>query len=307
MGQKINPIGFRLGVSRGWQSRWYANTRNFAPMLAEDIKVRDFLKGKLAHASVGRVVIERPAKDARITIFSARPGVVIGKKGEEIEALKAELRRIMGVNQVHVNIEEIRKPEIDAQLIADSIAQQLEQRIMLRRAMKRAMQNAMRLGAQGIKIMSAGRLNGIEIARTEWYREGRVPLHTLRADIDYGFGEAKTTYGVIGIKVWVYKGEVMPKTEAGAIAGVPATPAAAAPEAPAEPRKAKRPAPKAGARRGPGKSDGDKKGAPPRARKPEGAAADKPKAVIKRARKVVKEGEESAPPAAPAGDAEEKK
>ena len=164
------------------------------------------------------MLIERPAKDARITIFSARPGVVIGKKGEEIEALKAELRRIMGVQQVHVNIEEIRKPEIDAQLIADSIAQQLEKRIMFRRAMKRAMQNAMRLGAQGIKIMSAGRLNGIEIARTEWYREGRVPLHTLRADIDYGLGEAKTNYGVIGIKVWVYKGEIMPKGEARAAA-----------------------------------------------------------------------------------------
>src|ERR1700756_586154 len=221
MGQKINPIGFRLAVNKNWTSRWYANKKNFAPMLAEDIKVRDFLKGKLAHASVGRVLIERPAKDARITIFSARPGVVIGKKGEEIEALKAELRRIMGVQQVHVNIEEIRKPEIDAQLIADSIAQQLEKRIMFRRAMKRAMQNAMRLGAQGIKIMSSGRLNGIEIARTEWYREGRVPLHTLRADIDYGLGEAKTTFGVIGIKVWVYRGDrlangeapVIPKTE----------------------------------------------------------------------------------------------
>src|SRR5229473_2863231 len=175
MGQKINPIGFRLAVNRNWSSKWYANSRNFAPMLAEDIKVRDFLKRKLAHASVGRVLIERPAKDARITIFSARPGVVIGKKGEEIEALKAELRRLMGVNQVHVNIEEIRKPEVDAQLIADSIAQQLEKRIMFRRAMKRAMQNAMRLGAQGVKIMSAGRLNGHEIARTEWYREGRVP------------------------------------------------------------------------------------------------------------------------------------
>jgi small subunit ribosomal protein S3 len=306
MGQKINPIGFRLGVSRGWQSRWYANNRNFGAMLAEDIKVRTFLKGKLAHASVGRVIIERPAKDARITIYSARPGVVIGKKGEEIEALKAELRRLMGVNQVHVNIEEIRKPEIDAQLIADSIAQQLEKRIMFRRAMKRAMQNAMRLGAQGIKIMSAGRLNGIEIARTEWYREGRVPLHTLRADIDYGMGEAKTTYGVIGIKVWVYKGEVMPKAEAAEAAAALPGPVPA-PEAPAEPRKAKRPAPKAGARRGPGKPDGDRKAAPPRAKKPDAAAADKPKAVIKRARKVVKEGEESAPPAAPAGDAEEKK
>src|SRR5215208_1421764 len=214
MGQKNNPVGFRLAVNKNWSSRWYANTKNFAPMLAEDIKVRDFLKRKLAHASVGRVLIERPAKDARITIFSARPGVVIGKKGEEIESLKAELRRIMGVQQVHVNIEEIRKPEIDAQLIADSIAQQLEKRIMFRRAMKRAMQNAMRLGAQGIKIMSAGRLNGIEIARTEWYREGRVPLHTLRADIDYGFSEAKTTYGTIGIKVWVYRGDRLANGEA---------------------------------------------------------------------------------------------
>src|ERR1041385_2051467 len=231
MGQKINPIGFRLAVNKNWTSRWYANKKNFAPMLAEDIKVRDFLKGKLAHASVGRVLIERPAKDARITIFSARPGVVIGKKGEEIEALKAALRKIMGVQQVHVNIEEIRKPEIDAQLIADSIAQQLEKRIMFRRAMKRAMQNAMRLGAQGIKIMSAGRLNGIEIARTEWYREGRVPLHTLRADIDYGFAEAKTTYGVIGIKVWVYKGEVMPHN---------AEPQAAPAPAPEAPKRAPR-------------------------------------------------------------------
>jgi small subunit ribosomal protein S3 len=264
MGQKINPVGFRLAVNRNWSSRWYANKRSFAPMLAEDIKVRDFLKKKLAHASVGRVLIERPAKDARITIFSARPGVVIGKKGEEIESLKAELRRIMGVQQVHVNIEEIRKPEIDAQLIADSIAQQLEKRIMFRRAMKRAMQNAMRLGAQGIKIMSAGRLNGIEIARTEWYREGRVPLHTLRADIDYGLGEAKTTYGVIGIKCWVYKGEVMPKGEAAATAPGAAQPQ---PEAPAEPKRAKKPAPRAGAKRaagGPGRPrpDGDKKPAP---------------------------------------------
>src|SRR6266852_5687409 len=245
MGQKINPVGFRLAVNRNWSSRWYANSKNFAPMLAEDIKVRDFLKRKLAHASVGRVLIERPAKDARITIFSARPGVVIGKKGEEIEALKAELRRIMGVNQVHVNIEEIRKPEIDAQLIADSIAQQLEKRIMFRRAMKRAMQNAMRLGAQGIKIMSAGRLNGIEIARTEWYREGRVPLHTLRADIDYGLGEAKTSYGVIGIKVWVYKGEIVPKGEMPVLAAaLTATPAVAQPEAPQEPKRAKKPAPR---------------------------------------------------------------
>ncbi|MCC6212983.1 MAG: 30S ribosomal protein S3 [Burkholderiales bacterium] len=288
MGQKINPTGFRLAVNRNWSSKWYANNRAFAPMLAEDLKVRAFLKKKLAHASVGRVLIERPAKDARITIFSARPGVVIGKKGEEIESLKAELRRILGVQQVHVNIEEIRKPETDAQLIADSIAQQLEKRIMFRRAMKRAMQNAMRLGAQGVKIMSAGRLNGHEIARTEWYREGRVPLHTLRADIDYGTGEAKTSYGVIGIKVWVYKGEVMPKAEAlaaGAAAAGAAAPAAA-PEAPAEPKRAKKPAPKAGARRAPAKprAEGEKKAA----RKSDAPA---PKTTVKRAKKIVKDDE----------------
>jgi small subunit ribosomal protein S3 len=181
-------------------------------MLLEDVMVRDFLRSKHSHAAVARVVIERPAKNARITIHSARPGVVIGKKGEDIESLKIELQRMMGV-PVHVNIEEVRKPEVDAQLIADSIAQQLEKRIMFRRAMKRAMQNAMRLGAQGIKIMSAGRLNGIEIARTEWYREGRVPLHTLRADIDYGFAEAFTTYGAIGVKVWIFKGEKFDKDE----------------------------------------------------------------------------------------------
>jgi small subunit ribosomal protein S3 len=295
MGQKINPVGFRLAVNRNWSSRWYANKRSFAPMLAEDIKVRDFLKKKLAHASVGRVLIERPAKDARITIFSARPGVVIGKKGEEIESLKAELRRIMGVQQVHVNIEEIRKPEIDAQLIADSIAQQLEKRIMFRRAMKRAMQNAMRLGAQGIKIMSAGRLNGIEIARTEWYREGRVPLHTLRADIDYGLGEAKTTYGVIGIKVWVYKGEVLTKAEAqAALPGGAAAPAPQ-PEAPVEPKRAKKPAPRPGAKRsGPPKPRGEGSAAGAKAAdakpKKEGAAA--PKTTVKKTRKVEKpEGE----------------
>jgi small subunit ribosomal protein S3 len=212
MGQKIHPTGFRLSVTRDWSSRWFANSKSFPAMLREDIAVRDYLKKKLAHASVGRVVIERPAKNARVTVFSARPGVVIGKKGEDIEQLKLDLQRRMGV-PVHVNIEEIRKPETDAQLIADSIAQQLEKRIMFRRAMKRAMQNAMRLGAQGIKIMSAGRLNGAEIARTEWYREGRVPLHTLRADIDYGTSEAKTTYGIIGIKVWVFKGEMAARGE----------------------------------------------------------------------------------------------
>ncbi len=216
MGQKINPTGFRLAVSRNWSSRWYASNRDFAGMLAEDIKVREYLKAKLKNAAVSRVVIERPAKNARITIYSARPGVVIGKKGEDIEKLKKDLAAKLGV-PVAVNIEEVRKPEIDAKLIADSITQQLEKRIMFRRAMKRAMQNAMRLGAQGIKIMSSGRLNGIEIARCEWYREGRVPLHTLRADIDYGTSEAKTTYGVIGVKVWVYKGDTLGRNDLPAV------------------------------------------------------------------------------------------
>jgi small subunit ribosomal protein S3 len=212
MGQKIQPTGFRLAVTRDWSSRWYAGNKDFASMLNDDIKVREFLRKRLRNASVGRVLIERPAKNARITIFSARPGVVIGKKGEDIEKLKVELNRMLGV-PVHVNIEEIRKPETDAQLVADSITQQLEKRIMFRRAMKRAIQNAMRLGALGVKIMSSGRLNGAEIARTEWYREGRVPLHTLRADVDYGTSEAHTTYGTIGVKVWVYKGDTLGRNE----------------------------------------------------------------------------------------------
>jgi small subunit ribosomal protein S3 len=275
MGQKIHPTGFRLAVTRNWSSRWYATSKDFAKMLKEDVEVRDFLKKKLAHASVGRVVIERPAKNARVTVFSARPGVVIGKKGEDIENLKAELQRKMGV-PVHVNIEEIRKPEVDAQLIADSIAQQLEKRIMFRRAMKRAMQNAMRLGAQGIKIMSSGRLNGAEIARTEWYREGRVPLHTLRADIDYGTSEAKTTYGIIGIKVWVFKGEIMSRNDAQVIAHEPAA---------EEPRRA----PKRPARAKP-EGDGDLKPAArraPAAKKPEAeAAAPAAKPPVKRVRKA---------------------
>ena len=210
MGQKIHPIGFRLSVQKNWTSRWYANSKNFPAMLNNDIKVREFLNKKLANAAVSKIVIERPAKNAKITIYSARPGIVIGKKGEDIETLRSSLQALMGV-PVHLNIEEVRKPEIDATLIAQSIAQQLEKRVMFRRAMKRAMQNAMRLGAQGIKIMSAGRLNGIEIARTEWYREGRVPLHTLRADVDYGEAEAETTYGIIGVKVWIYKGIVFEK------------------------------------------------------------------------------------------------
>lgn len=216
MGQKIHPIGFRLAVNRNWASKWYANSKNYATTLGEDLKVREYLKKKLAHASISKILIERPAKNARITLFSARPGVVIGKKGEDIENLRKQLASMMSV-PVTLNIEEVRKPELDAQIIADSIATQLEKRIMFRRAMKRSMQNAMRFGAQGIKIMSAGRLNGAEIARTEWYREGRVPLHTLRADIDYGFAEANTTYGVIGIKVWVYRGENTGRTERPAV------------------------------------------------------------------------------------------
>src|SRR5207344_2848788 len=260
MGQKINPTGFRLAVNRNWTSKWYSNSKHYGPTLAEDIKIREYLKKKLAHASVAKVTIERPAKNARITIHSARPGVVIGKKGEDIETLRSDLRKMMG-GDVGLNIEEIRKPEIDAQLIADSIAQQLEKRIMFRRAMKRAMQNAMRLGAQGIKIMSSGRLNGIEIARTEWYREGRVPLHTLRADIDYGLGEAKTNYGVIGIKVWVYKGEIVPKGEAAQAAALAAAMPPAQPEVPAEPKRPKKPSAKFGAKRPPAKprTEGDRK------------------------------------------------
>jgi small subunit ribosomal protein S3 len=287
MGQKINPTGFRLAVSRNWASRWYASNKDFAGMLAEDIKVREYLKVKLKNASVSRVLIERPAKNARITIFSARPGVVIGKKGEDIEKLKKELTEKLGV-PVAVNIEEVRKPEIDAKLIADSITQQLEKRIMFRRAMKRAMQNAMRMGAQGIKIMSAGRLNGIEIARTEWYREGRVPLHTMRADIDYGTSEAKTTYGIIGVKVWVYKGDTLGRNDA---------PVAA------EPREEER------RPRGP-RRDGDRPGARPArgARRPAGSNAapadgsDKPAEATDggEAKPAVKRVRKAAPAAAPA-------
>jgi small subunit ribosomal protein S3 len=282
MGQKIHPTGFRLPVTRNWASRWYASNQNFATMLAEDLKVRDYLKTRLKSAAVSRILIERPAKNARITIFSARPGVVIGKKGEDIENLKAELTRRLGV-PVAVNIEEVRKPEIDAQLIADSITQQLEKRIMFRRAMKRAMQNAMRLGAQGIKLMSSGRLNGIEIARCEWYREGRVPLHTLRADIDYGFSEAKTTYGVIGVKCWVYRGDRLASGEA---------PGIAKPEAGEDDRRARRgprPGGAPGGRGRPGERD-----RAPRAGAPAEASADKPAVTadapktpaVKRVRKV---------------------
>jgi small subunit ribosomal protein S3 len=207
MGHKVNPIGLRLGIIRDWNSKWYANSKDYADLLNKDLEVREFLRKRLAHAAVSRIQIDRPAKNAHITIHTARPGVVIGKKGEDIDALRNEMSKRMGI-PVHISIEEIRKPELDAQLVSDGIAQQLERRVMFRRAMKRTVQNAMRLGAQGIRVNVAGRLNGAEIARSEWYREGRVPLHTLRADIDYGFSRAVTTYGVLGVKVWIFKGEV---------------------------------------------------------------------------------------------------
>jgi small subunit ribosomal protein S3 len=213
MGQKVHPTGIRLGIVKDFSSKWYANSKDYANFLNSDLEARAFLKKKLAQASVSRIQIERTAGSATITIQTARPGLVIGKKGEDIERLRNEVTRMLGLPQVHINIEEIRKPELDAQLVAESVAQQLERRIMFRRAMKRAVQNTMRLGAQGVKINVAGRLNGAEIARTEWYREGRVPLHTLRADIDYGFAEASTTYGIIGVKVWIFKGEVIGQQE----------------------------------------------------------------------------------------------
>lgn len=207
MGQKINPIGLRLGINRTWDSRWYAR-HDYSKLLHQDLKLRKFIKERLAQAGVSKIVIERPAKKALVTIHTARPGIVIGKKGADIEKLKAELSKIAGT-EVSLNILEIRKPEIDAKLAADSIAQQLERRVTFRRAMKRAMQGAMKLGAKGIRINVSGRLGGSEIARMEWYREGQVPLHTFRADIDYGEGIAKTTYGIIGVKVWIYKGDIM--------------------------------------------------------------------------------------------------
>jgi small subunit ribosomal protein S3 len=208
MGQKVHPTGIRLGIVKKHTSVWFAEGKDYANNLLVDLKVRDFIKKRLANASVSRVEIERPAQTAKITIFTARPGIVIGKKGEDVEALRGILSQKMGV-PVHINIEEIRKPDLEAQLVSDSVAQQLERRVMFRRAMKRVVQNAMRQGAQGIKVQVSGRLGGAEIARTEWYREGRVPLHTLRADIDYATSEASTTYGLIGIKVWIFKGEIL--------------------------------------------------------------------------------------------------
>ncbi len=208
MGQKVNPIGLRLGINRTWDSRWYANTKDYAKFLAQDRQIRDLLNKKLAQAGISKIVIERPAQKARVTIYSARPGVVIGKKGQDIDNLKNELQKLTG-SEVSLNIVEVRKAETDATLIADSIAQQLERRVSFRRAMKRSVQSALRLGAEGIRINCGGRLGGAEIARTEWYREGRVPLHTLRADIDYGTATAHTTYGACGVKVWVFKGEIL--------------------------------------------------------------------------------------------------
>ena len=208
MGHKVNPIGMRLQVNRTWDSRWYADTKDYGDLLLEDLKIRDFIREEVKQAGVSKIIIERPHKKIRVTIHTARPGVIIGKKGADIEVLRKKIAA-MTASELHLNIVEVRKPELDAQLVAESIAQQLERRVSFRRAMKRAAQNAMRMGALGIRVNVAGRLGGAEIARTEWYREGRVPLHTLRADIDYALAEAKTAYGIIGIKVWIYKGEIM--------------------------------------------------------------------------------------------------
>ena len=218
MGQKVHPTGIRLGIVKDWGSKWYADSKTFPEYIRTDHQLRVFIKDRLKDASVSRVSIERPAKKCNITIHTARPGIVIGKKGEDIEKLRLEVSRMLGmaIQDVRLNISEVRKPELDAQLVAEGIAQQLERRVMFRRAMKRAVTNTMRVGAEGIKVKVSGRLNGAEIARSEWYREGRVPLHTLRADIDYGLAEARTTYGVIGVKVWIFKGEVFEKAETSA-------------------------------------------------------------------------------------------
>src|SRR5271170_1316344 len=235
MGQKVNPLGIRLGITRDWTSKWYATKKQFPILVFTDYRVREFLKKKLADASVSRIQIERAAKKVNITIQTARPGIVIGKKGEDIEKLRQETAALLGmvVTDVRLNIAEIRKPELDSQLVADSVAQQIEKRVMFRRAMKRAVMSTMRSGALGVKVRVSGRLNGSEIARTEWYREGRIPLHTFRADIDYGLSEARTTYGVIGVKVWIFKGEVFDKAQlAQQAAEAEAVPAAGTPVAP---------------------------------------------------------------------------
>jgi small subunit ribosomal protein S3 len=208
MGQKVHPVGFRVGITRGWQSTWFANKRNFADLLHDDLKIRKFVKERLTHAGVSNVEIERASNSARINIWTARPGIIIGKRGSEVDKLKADLQQLTG-NQVYINIKEVRKAEMDAQLVAENITMQLERRIAFRRAMKKSVASSMRFGAKGIKIQCSGRLGGAEIARREWYREGRVPLGTLRADIDYGFSEAKTNYGVVGVKVWIFRGETI--------------------------------------------------------------------------------------------------
>ncbi|MGB6451120.1 MAG: 30S ribosomal protein S3 [Steroidobacteraceae bacterium] len=248
MGQKVNPLGIRLGITRDWMSKWYAGKKQFPVHVHTDFRVREFLHGRLADASVSRIQIERAAKKVNITIQTARPGIVIGKKGEDIEKLRLETAKLLGMTiaDVRLNISEIRKPELDAKLVADSIAQQIEKRVMFRRAMKRAVMSTMRSGALGVKVRVSGRLNGAEIARTEWYREGRIPLHTFRADIDYGLSQAMTTYGVIGVKVWIFKGEVFEKAELEQEAAVETEVAAAPPPAqPAPPPAAPEPPPSA--------------------------------------------------------------
>jgi small subunit ribosomal protein S3 len=250
MGQKVNPLGIRLGITREWSSKWYAGKRQFPTLVYIDFQVREFLKKKLADASVSRITIERAAKTVNIVIQTARPGIVIGKKGEDIERLRIETAKLLGlpVNDVRLNVAEIRKPELDAQLVAEGIAQQIEKRVMFRRAMKRAVMSTMRSGSLGIKVRMSGRLNGSEIARTEWVREGRIPLHTFRADIDYGLAEARTTYGVIGVKVWIFKGEVFDKIKLGQMSEAPAEAAAVPAVAPVPaPALAAVAAPEAGA------------------------------------------------------------
>jgi small subunit ribosomal protein S3 len=241
MGQKVHPIGIRLGITKEWSSKWYANSQTYPDFVEQDHKVRQFLAKRLKDASVSRVHIERPAKKANITIHTARPGIVIGKKGEDIEKLRTDIAALlkMQLHDVRINIAEIRKPEVDAKLVAEGIAQQLERRVQFRRAMRRAVTNTMRVGAEGIKVKVSGRLNGAEIARSEWYREGRVPLHTLRADIDYGLAEARTTYGVIGVKVWICRGEVFDSTETSEAAEAPKS---AKPAASGQPAAASQPA-----------------------------------------------------------------
>jgi small subunit ribosomal protein S3 len=288
MGQKVNPYGFRLGITTDWKSRWFADHKEYKDQLIEDWQIRDYLRKQLPHAAVSRVEIERTRDRLRVDVYTARPGIVIGRRGAEADRLRAGLLKITGNPKIHFNIQEIKQPELDATLIAQGVADQLAGRVSFRRAMKRAVQTAMKAGAQGIRVQCGGRLGGAEMSRKEWYREGRVPLHTLRADIDYGLGEAKTNYGVIGIKVWVYKGEIVPKGETALLPAAPAP--APQPETPAEPKRARKPFPKAGAKKGERggparpRADGEKKAAP---KKPDAAPA--PKTTVKKAKKIVKD------------------